>query len=102
MKTVVFVDELLLVNFAAAAALLLDEGVEAPGVEPLCQPRQRYLAITIREPFTAPFRLIPNAYRVIDTYMRTNGLKHAENIAIPCFERSYDNGTRMDVYIAIE
>lgn len=85
-----------------AAALLLDEGVEVPGAEPLCQPRQRYLAITIREPFTAPFRLIPNAYRIIDTYMRANGLKHAEKIAIPCFERTYDDGARMDVYIAIE
>lgn len=88
-----------------AAALILGDA-DVPDAEGLImtQERQEYAAITIKEPFTAPFRLIPDAYKTLMTYMRTNGLEHTEEGIIPCFERSYtQNGTEyMDVFIAIK
>ena len=53
----------------------------------------------------APFRLIPNAYKVLMTHMKVNGIRHLEcNEVIPCFEREYDlEGVHyMDVYIAAD
>lgn len=69
------------------------------------QAKQRYIVITIKEWPEGPFRTIPNAYKILMTHMKINGIKHKEdkNI-IPCFEKSYDAGKEryMDVYIAIE
>lgn len=88
-----------------AAALLLPENVIMPdGMTVLTQPRQRYAVITIRDPFTAPFTTIPNAYKILITYMKTNGLSgKKEKDAIPCFEKEYtaDGVAYMDVYIAL-
>ena len=88
-----------------AAALLLPEDVTQPdGMPVLTQPRQRYAVITIRDPFTAPFTTIPNAYKILITYMKTNGLSgKKEKDAIPCFEKEYtaDGVAYMDVYIAL-
>lgn len=69
------------------------------------QDRQKYIAITIKSPMVAPFRLIPNAYKVLMTHMKINGIKHKEDKkVIFCFEKEYDvEGVHyMDVYIAIE
>ena len=87
-----------------AAALILDEGTDAGEGEVLLQKRQRYLTIAIRDPFSAPFRLIPNAYRALDAWMAANGVSHTEDTAIPCFEREYEAGgvEYMDVSIAVE
>lgn len=39
----------------------------------------------------APFRLIPNAYKVLMTYMKINGIGHKEDKnVIFCFEKEYD------------
>lgn len=88
-----------------AAALLLPEDVTQPdGMTVLTHPRQRYAVITIRDPFTAPFTTIPNAYKILLTYMKTNGLSgKKEKDAIPCFEKEYtaDGVAYMDVYIAL-
>lgn len=90
-----------------SAALVLEEGTTPAdqNAEVICQQAQSYIAITVREPFTAPFRLIPNAYRTLDTYMRANGIRHREAPdIIPCFEKEYvrDGVVYMDVYIAVE
>lgn len=53
----------------------------------------------------APFRLIPNAYKVLMTHMKINGINHKEDKKIiSCFEEEYDvEGVHyMDVYIAVE
>lgn len=67
--------------------------------------RQKYIAITIQNPSVAPFRLIPNAYKTLLTYMKANGIigKYEKDI-IDCFEKEYvlDGTDYMDVYIAIE
>ena len=88
-----------------AAALLLPDDI-TPEIGEICtQPRQRYIAITIRDPHAAPFRLIPNAYKTLNTYMKANGLTHdARKGILDCFEKEYDrDGTHfMDVYIAIQ
>lgn len=89
------------------AALLLDEGISAEAIEatPIQQGRQKYMAITIKEPFFAPFRLIPNAYKALMTYMHMNGIAHRqEKNLIACFEKEYerDGATYMDIFIAAE
>ncbi len=69
------------------------------------QEEQKYIAITIKQPMIAPFRLIPNAYKVLMTHMKINGIKHKEDKkVISCFEKEYDvEGVQyMDVYIAVE
>lgn len=89
-----------------AAALILPEGFSAPEGRPvLVQPRQQYAAITIRDPFSAPFTTIPNAYKTLLTYMHANGLRgKRQKDTIGCFEKEYtaDGITWMDVYIAME
>jgi len=90
-----------------AAALILPDGPEPQDLpaEIFSQPRQKYVAITIRDPHIAPFRLIPNAYKTLNTYMKTNGLTHdSRREILSCFEKEYDlDGVHyMDVYIAVQ
>lgn len=69
----------------------------------LYQEAQKYAVITIKDPFEAPFVLIPNAYKTLMSYMKINGICHKEDEkVIACFEKSYekDNHEYMDVYIA--
>ena len=89
------------------AALVL-QGNETPD-KALGEVREQhakpYAVITIREPFSAPFALIPGAYKTLMTYMKANAIPHREDGAfIPCFEKEYAVGgvTYMDVYIAAE
>lgn len=60
---------------------------------------------TKRQHSSAPFYIIPNAYKTLMTYMQTNGItgKYSKGI-IDCFEKEYvmDGIDYMDVYIAIE
>lgn len=90
-----------------AAALILPDGVTPADInaEVRQQESQKYIVITIKEPFHAPFRLIPNAYKTLLTYMKTNGINGKyEKGLIDCFEKEYvrDGIEYMDVYIAIE
>lgn len=88
-----------------AAALLLPEDCEIPNQKVFTQPRQKYLAITILNPHSASFQLIPNAYKTLDAYLKANGVKHDQHKGIlPCFEKEYDqDGIHyMDVYLSIE
>ena len=90
-----------------AAALILPETVrdeDIPG-EVVCQRAQKYMVITIRNPAAAPFRLIPNAYKVLMTHMQVNGIRHRKDGGVlACFEREYDleGVPYMDVSIAAE
>ena len=89
------------------AALVIPErmAAEEAGYEVYSQQAAQYLAITIMQPFRAPFRLIPNAYKAILTYMQANGIKpRRDQNVIGCFEKEYSlNDTEyMDIYIAIE
>lgn len=90
-----------------AVALILPDDVDISDshAEVKRQESQKYIVITIKEPFNAPFRLIPNAYKTLLTYMKTNGIngKYGKEL-IDCFEKEYvrDGIEYMDVYIAIE
>lgn len=89
------------------AALILNTDVKMNDfkVDVIRQEKQKYIAITIKQPEIAPFRLIPNAYKVLMTHMKINGIKHKEDKSIiSCFEKEYDvEGVHyMDVYIAVE
>lgn len=89
------------------AALILTDEILSSGLkmDVIRQERQKYIAITIKSPMVAPFRLIPNAYKVLMTHMKINGLEHKDDKkVISCFEKEYDvEGVHyMDVYIAIE
>ena len=89
------------------AALILTDDILSSGIKSdvLRQERQKYIAITINSPQAAPFRLIPNAYKVLMTHMKINGIGHKDDKNIfPCFEKEYDmEGIHyMDVYIAVE
>ena len=89
------------------AALILKDGklIQEKQDKLFYQERQKYMVITIKEPFTAPFRLIPNAYKILMTHMKINGIKYKDSKEIiPCFEKTYkkEGMEYMDVYIAIE
>lgn len=89
-----------------AAWILPDGAASAVGDEELLfQPEQRYAAVTIRNPFCAPFAVIPNGYKALMAYMQMNGIAHCEKDGvISCFEKEYlrDDVWYMDVYIAAE
>lgn len=89
-----------------AAAWILPSGVtlQDKQVEVFVQPKQRYAAITIKEPFRAPFHLIPNGYKTLLAYLKVNGLEQKEEKdVISCYEKVYreDGVEYMDVYIAV-
>lgn len=90
-----------------AAALILSNEIQINDerMDVVSQEKQKYIAITIKQPHLAPFRLIPNAYKVLMTYMNMNGIKHKwDKNVIDCFEKEYeiDGVDYMDVYIAVE
>ncbi len=90
-----------------AAACMIPENFDAAccEMEILKQTNQQYAVITIKEPFKAPFSLIPNAYKTLIRYMEVNNLEHRQSKEfLPCFEKEYekDGISYMDVYIATE
>ena len=90
-------------GYTAALVLPGDADASAMDATVLRQERQKYMAITIKEPFVAPFSLIPTAYKALMTYMHMNGIGHRrEKDVIECFEHDYtrDGVEYMDIYIA--
>lgn len=79
------------------AAWIVPESITPQRLELKEQKVHKYAAIHIERPFDNPFVTIPGAYGTLNDYMRTNGLIHVEDEAIPCFET---DGESMDVYIA--
>lgn len=89
----------------AAACILPPYFDTCADKEILTQVSQRYAVITIKEPFRAPFSLIPNAYKTLMRYMEVNGFQHKQTKEVlSCFEKVYekDGVSFMDVYIAAE
>lgn len=87
------------------AACILPKDFKSECSKKIIQNSKRYGVITIKEPFKAPFVLIPNAYKTLMCYMEVNNLKHKENKEVlSCFEKEYEKEgiSYMDIYIAIE
>lgn len=90
------------------AAWVLESGTEVTIPDDLAiseQPRRKYAVATVKNPFEAPFSIIPNAYKTLMAYMQANGIEHRHGSSpISCFEYSYhDGGTEyMDIYITAE
>lgn len=89
------------------AALIVNNKIlnlkESPEV--IHQKDQSYIVITVRLSSAEPFRLIPNAYKVLMTHMKINGMKHKQSKEIiPCFEKEYVKAdiAYMDIHIALE
>lgn len=89
-----------------AAVILRDESlIEEQKDKVFHQEQQKYITVTIKEWTASPFHVIPNAYKLLMTHMKINGIRHKEDKhIIPCFEKEYDIDGKhyMDVYIAIE
>lgn len=86
------------------AALILPDGI-APEGEICSQGKQKYAAITVRGCNEDPFRIIPGGYKMLMTYMKTNGIRHLQDPSvIGCFEKEYMDGgvPCMDIFIAAE
>lgn len=88
------------------AACVLPEGFtpKCEGAEIAWQESNTYAAITITNPFSAAFDLIPRAYKQILQYLDRNGFKKNGGQGIACFERVYEKQgvCYMDVYIAVD
>ena len=89
-----------------SAVVLPDSFTETcAGVKDAWQEKAKYAHISIRNPFSAPFELIPNGYKAIQKFIEKNGIRHAaaEN-QLCCFERVYQKGedSFMDIYIAVD
>lgn len=87
------------------AACILPKDINPLDIPVMEQEKQLYAVITIKEPFDAPFVLIPNAYKTLGYYIEINGMKWiGQKGILPCFEKTYEkNGiVYMDIYIAIE
>lgn len=92
-------------GYAAALVLSDDADYDDGEMEVVSQEKQKYIVVTIKNYTEAPFRTIPNAYKMLMTHMSVNGIKHREDKKIiSCFEKEYvsDGTPYMDVYIAIE
>ena len=75
------------------------------GVREAWQEKTKYARISIRNPFTAPFELIPNGYKAIQKYIEKHGIRHTSAEGqLCCFEHEYRKGADsfMDVYIAVD
>lgn len=91
-----------------AAALVLDKEQEIGDIDAVVvtQEKQKYITITIRGTSEAPFVVIPNAYKVLFTHMKINGIREKRDLStLACYEYEYidDAGINcMDIFIAIE
>lgn len=75
------------------------------GAREVWQEAGKYARITVRDPFIAPFDLIPNAYKAIQAHIEAYGIRHAcRELELCCFEHVYerDATTFMDIYIAVD
>lgn len=92
-------------GYAAACILPSNFEIACNSLKIITQKEQQYVVITIKEPFIAPFILIPNAYKTLMIYMEVNSYKHKQTKDIlSCFEKEYekDGICYMDIYIAVE
>ena len=75
------------------------------GVRLAWQDTGKYALITIRDPFRAPFDLIPKAYQAVMKHMEAHAIRHAGGDGqLWCFEKVYelDGVTMMDVFVSVD
>ncbi|MFH1512331.1 MAG: helix-turn-helix transcriptional regulator [Bacillota bacterium] len=75
------------------------------GVREAWQEKGKYALISIRDPFRAPFDLIPKAYQAVMRHLQAHGIRHAgAEGQLWCFEKVYelDGVTMMDVYVSVD
>ena len=87
------------------AAVRLPDGVSIDTKDHpiMTRPSQTYVTITVTDPFKAPFRLIPGAYKALMRYMQINRIPPLREEDRFCFEKTWnDDGVdMMDILIAI-
>ena len=92
-------------GYAAACILPNDYQIMDNNFEVINQKEQKYAVISIKDPFRAPYMLIPNAYKTLMRYIEVNRLKYMkEKDVLSCYEKEYMiNGVNyIDIHIAIE
>ena len=92
-------------GYAAACILSNDYQIIDNSFEVIKQKEQKYAVISIKDPFRAPYMLIPNAYKTLMRYIEVNRLKYMkEKDVLSCYEKEYMiNGVNyIDIHIAIE
>lgn len=92
-------------GYAAAYVIPDDFEPKCGGVEITRQDTAMYATITIRNPFSREFELIPEAYKKIMRYLNADEFKkNIDENYLPCFEYIYEkNGvTYMEVYIHVD
>lgn len=92
-------------GYTAACIVTDDFAQTCCDTEIIAQSAEKYAIITIKDPFSAAFFLIPNAYKTLARYIEVNGKVHKQSKdMLPCFEKVYekDSVIYMDVYIAVE
>lgn len=92
-------------GYVSACILPPDYSGPYDGVEIAEQLSADYATITIRDPFKAPFDLIPHGYHLIFEYLHCSGFRQstADHI-ISCFEYVYnhDNTEYMKIHIHVD
>lgn len=92
-------------GYAAACILPEDFVPKCPDMEFAEQTRAKYAVLTVKEPFSAAFDLIPNAFKTVQSYLEVNGLKmRLDGQVLPDFEKVYqrDGACYMDVYVSVD
>lgn len=92
-------------GYVSACIIPDDFTPDCEGAELVWQETGKYAVITITEPMSAAFELIPNAYKALMRYIKDNKLdmKPQTQQEAACFEKIYikDSVEYMDVYIAL-
>lgn len=92
-------------GYVSACIVPADFTPACEGAELVWQESGKYAVITITEPMSAAFELIPNGYKVLLNYMKEHKLamKPENQQETACFEKVYvkDGVENMDIYIAL-
>lgn len=92
-------------GYVSACIIPADFSTDCEGAEFVWQETGKYAVITITEPMSAAFELIPNGYKILLHYIKENKLsmKPENQQEAACFEKVYvkDGVEYMDIYIAL-
>lgn len=92
-------------GYVSACIVPADFTPACEGAELVWQESGKYAVITITEPMSAAFELIPNGYKVLLNYMKEHKLaiKPENQQETACFEKVYVKAgvEYMDIYIAL-
>lgn len=92
-------------GYTAACILPKNFKVKESNIEVIAQKNKKYAIITIKNPFSSPFTLIPNAYKTLMEYIKINNIKeNKDKEYLGCYEKEYekDGVCYMDVCIAVD